>query len=176
MRIELEVPGLRDRFDFIPRRQAGKRHVEDCHALHVAGKLARIGIGHHAANVVADQHDALGAEALNEPVQVTRHRGLREIARRRCRAADSRQIHCDHAIARCKPGHDLVPLVGILRPAMQQDDQRLTRSRFQITEALNTDQCLSIGDGSDWGYGRKRWAGGSEPDGHTREQKGKNEA
>ena len=56
--IEAEMPCALGAYDVVPKRDAGERHIEDGKAAHFFGMLGGVGVGDHAAHVVADDTDA----------------------------------------------------------------------------------------------------------------------
>lgn len=122
--MQAEMPDLRigAGLRFVPDTRARHRNVEHRKFHDLGRPLRGVRIGHHHADVAADEVDARRAELVNEGADVTRHRRLVVAAERLVGFARAAVIDRDDPIpvfGECR--HHVTPRVPGLRPAVQQD-------------------------------------------------------
>jgi hypothetical protein len=97
-------------------------HVQRHEALDALGVVQAEEEAGQPAPVVREQLDALEAHRVEERDHVARKLLLQVAARRGVGPAHSAQVGHDEAVTIGQQGNDMAPLVPVLRPAVQQDD------------------------------------------------------
>ncbi len=159
--IEVEVPLVAQQPDLLPVAHAGQERVHQRDAFHFVRVLRGVGVGHHQADIVADDIDLAVAECLDQGVNVLRH-GLLVVARlRNRRPARAAQVRRDDDALVAKPRHERQPHMAGFRVAVQQHDRRAAAAPgLQIVQvdAVGVDRVLLDCCGADrfCGMGERR--------------------
>ncbi len=118
--VEMEMPEIAHQPHVAPVPHPRQEGIHQGDAIHLRGMLCRIGIGHHQADIVADDANALQTEALHQGANILGHDGLGVAIGRRRGFADAAQVRSDDRAAPGQLGDQRQPHMAGLRIAMKQ--------------------------------------------------------
>ena len=110
--------------DFLPWIKTGNGNVQNHDSPRVSWEAAGEGIGHHAADVVANEVDILQVQLGDELMDVFGKIGGVIAVGRGSRTANTALINGNDGKLRCETRHDFVEFIPVLGKAVQENDCR----------------------------------------------------